>query len=397
MYIRPYLPKNVQIFLFILLSLTLFGFSVQAQTAGPLEPGGLYGGIEVGSKGVKATAIRVTANEEGYGIKLVYAEVVNTTIMQLKDNRFAPEIIRDTAQAISKLVARMNGEYKVPLERINIIGSSGVRADNPQDLINAVREKTGKMMSFLDVETEVQLSIVGTIPQRYRTKNGGWSDNRGISMLLDVGSGNTKGGYQIIRQVPTGEADYDYVTVGIPKGTVSFTNEINQAAGEAADLAVFAQKAKELSPVSVRTSLRKEMERKPGLFNRQRVYLTGGIVWAMATLLHPEDRRTFVPISAEEIDMFYRMVTSDTESLQKLLNPNLTRRIPNRQTRLEAEKEIESVRNAFSPRNLIAGAEILKAVKTDFNLSGKRVRFARYGYLSWILSYVRLQVGEPNP
>lgn len=272
-----------------------------------------------------------------------------------------------------------------------------MRADNPEDLIKAVRDKTGKSMVFLDVESEVQLSIVGTIPQRYRTRNGAWADNRGISMLLDVGSGNTKGGYQVIRQVPTGEADYDYVTVGIPKGTVSFTNEINQAAGEAADLPDFARKAKELSPASVRAALRKEMERKPGLVNRQRVYLTGGIVWAMTTLLHPEDRRTFVPVTAEDIDSFYRQVTGDPQSLQKLLNPNLTRRISNRQTRLEVEKELESVRNAFSPRNLIAGAEILKAVKNDFQLTGKRVRFARYGYLSWILSYVRLQAAEPTP
>lgn len=397
MHIRPDVSKSVEAFLLIVLSLAFLVLPAHAQTREQSELGMLYGGIEVGSKGVKATAIRAIEGEDGYNVKLVYAEVVNTTIMQLKDNKFAPDVIRDTAAAISRLVTRMKTEYKVPEERIGIIGSSGLRADNPQDLVKAVREKTGKVMSFLDVETEVQLSIVGTIPQRYRNKNGGWMDNRGISMLLDIGSGNTKGGYQTIRQMPTGVADYDYVTVSIPKGTVTFTNEINQNVGEAADLTAIAQKAKEISPASVRVPLRKEMERKPGLYNRQRVYLTGGIVWAMATLLHPEDRRTFVPLTSEDIDTFYRMVTSDPQGLQKLLNPNLTRRITSRQVRLEAEKEIESVRNAFSPSNLIAGAEILKAVNTDFAMSGKRIRFARFGYLSWILSYVRLQVGEPNP
>lgn len=388
--------KVVRTLLAFFLSLTALYLPVHAQTVAKNEPGTLYGGIEVGSKGVKATAIRVMENEDGYSVKLVYAEVINTTIMQLKDNKFAPDIIRDTVQAISKLQNRMKDEYRVPEFHINIIGSSGLRADNPQDLVKAVRDKTGKTMAFLDVETEVQLSVVGTIPQRYKTKTG-WADNRGTSVLIDVGSGNTKGGYQVIRQMPTGAPDYDYVTVGIPKGTVSFTNEINQSIGEAGDLFAFAKKAKELSPASVRSSLRKEMERKPGLFNRQRVYLTGGIVWAMATLLHPDDRRTFVPLTGDEIEMFHRMVTSDPDSLQKLLNPNLTKRIPNRQLRLEAEKEIESVRNAFSPRNLIAGAEILKSVNAEFSLSGKRIRFARYGYLSWILSYVRLQVGEQNP
>ncbi len=397
MYIRSYFSNSVQALLLIVLSLTFLALPARAQTAAQKESGMLYGGIEVGSKGVKATAIRATESEDGYNVKLVYAEVVNTTIMQLKDGKFAPDVIRDTATAIGKLLTRMKTEYDIPEDRIGIIGSSGLRADNPQDLVKAVREKTGKTMSFLDVETEVQLSIVGTIPQRYRAKNGGWIDNRGISMLLDIGSGNTKGGYQTIRQMPTGVADYDYVTVSIPKGTVTFTNEVSHTVGEAADLTDFARKAKELSPTSVRIPLRKEMERKPGLYNRQRVYLTGGIVWAMATLLHPEDRRTFVPLTGEDIDTFYRMMTTDPQGLQKLLNPNLAKRITSRQVRLEAEKEIESVRNAFSPSNLIAGAEILKAVNTDFALSGKRIRFARYGYLSWILSYVRLQVGEPNP
>lgn len=396
MYVRLHVSKIVPSLLFIISLLVTPRLLVQAQAVTPNAQGTVYGGIEVGSKGIKATAIHVTEGDEGYNVKLIYAEVVNTTLMQLKDNKFVPDVLRDTMQAVGKLLARMKDEYGVPTDRISIIGSSGLRADNPQDLVNAIREKTGKTMSFLDVETEVQLSIVGTIPQRYRTKSG-WADNRGISVLIDVGSGNTKGGYQTIRQVPTGEPDYDYVTVSIPKGTVSFTNEINQAAGDDADLTVFARKARELSPVSVRVALRKEMERKPGLFNRQRVYLTGGIVWAMTTLLHPEDRRTFVPVTAEDIDTFYRIVTTDPQGLQKLLNPNLEKRISNRQVRLEAEKEIESVRNTFSPRNLIAGAEILKAVNRDFHLSGKRIRFARFGYLSWILSYVRLQIGESNP
>lgn len=77
-------------------------------------------------------------------------------------------------------------EHHVPADRINIIGSSGLRAENPQDLVGAMKEKTGKEMRFLDVESEVQLSIVGTIPQRVRLKKR-WIENRDISVLLDIG------------------------------------------------------------------------------------------------------------------------------------------------------------------------------------------------------------------
>lgn len=386
--------KTIRALFLLTLTATLFG-SAFAQVGN--EPGDLYGGIEIGSKGIKATAIRVKETNDGHTVKLIYAEVINTTLMQLKDNKFAPEIISDTASAIARLLGKMRNDLKIPDAHIGIVGSSGLRADNPLDLVKAVRNKTGKAMSFLDVESEVQLSIVGTIPQRYRNADGTWKDNRGISMLMDVGSGNTKGGYQILRQLPTGTPDYDYVTVGIPKGTVSFANEIGQAVGNSGNQLDFARKAKELAPTSIRAELRKEMERKPGLVNRRRVYLSGGIIWAMTTLLYPEDRRALVPLNASDIDEFYRKVTSDPDSVQKFLNPNLSKRITNSQTRAEAERELETVRNTFSPRNLIAGAEILKAVSSEFQLSKKRIRFARYAYLSWILSYTRLQVGADTP
>jgi len=380
----------------LLALMAMLSFSALAQNGATANNNDLYGGIEIGSKGVKATAIRVKETDEGQSVKLIYAEVINTTIMQLKDNKFASDVIRDTALATAKMLAKMKSDLKVPDAHIGIVGSSGLKADNPQDLIKAVHERTGKTMSFLDVETEVQLSVVGTIPQRYRSRDG-WKDNRGISVLMDIGSGNTKGGYQILRQLPTGTPDYDYVTVGIPKGTVSFSNEINQATGDAGDQMAFARKAKELAPASIRSALRKEMERKPGLVNRRRVYMSGGIVWAMATLLYPDDRRALVPRTADDISLFYQKVTSDPDSVQKFLNPNLTKRISDRQLRAEAEKELETVRNTFSPRNLIAGAEILKAISSEFQLSQKRIRFARYSYLAWILSYTRLQVGTDNP
>jgi hypothetical protein len=212
--------------------------------------GELYGGIEIGSKGIKATATLVSNNENGYNVKLTYAEVINATALQLEDDKFSPETIQATALAVQKLLTRMRQEYKVPLERIGVIGSSGLRADNRQDLIQAIKDQTGVTLSFLDVETEVQLSIAGAIPQRYRAKSG-WADNRGQSVLLDIGNDNTKGGYQVIRQMGAGAPDYDYVTVVIPKGTSAFTNEINQATGETADLAMFTQRAKMLSSTSI--------------------------------------------------------------------------------------------------------------------------------------------------
>ena len=123
----------------LLALMALLSAAALAQAAN--EAGELYAGIEIGSKGVKATAIRVRETDEGYSVKLIYAEVVNTTIMQLKDNKFALDVIRDTVLAVNKLMVRMRDELKVPETRIHIVGSSGLRADNPQDLVKAVRDR----------------------------------------------------------------------------------------------------------------------------------------------------------------------------------------------------------------------------------------------------------------
>src|SRR5262249_8554830 len=152
--------------------------------------------------------------------------------------------------------------------RIYIIGSHELGADHPEDLISTVKRITGKTLTFLDSETEGQLSIVGTISRRGKV-GPTWIDYRDSSMLIRIGNYSTKGGYQLLRYVPS--VYYDFVIMNIPYGTVSFTNEISRAAGESGDLATLIQQAKSISAGPVRESLRKECESKPGLLNRKRV------------------------------------------------------------------------------------------------------------------------------
>lgn len=371
--------------LFMLIVSAVNSLSVQAKSL-PQALDELHGGIEIGSKGVKAIALRIAGESDNYSVKIVYAEVVNTTLAQTKDGYFTPAAIRDTVNAIQRFHQRMRQEYRIPAEQIHVVVSSGVIGKNSQELSAEIAKITGQTPPFLDVDTEVQLTIAGAVPKRYKSGQT-WQDNRSISVLIDVGSGNTKGGYQQLRQVTVGSAGYDYVTWGIPKGTITFSNEINNAAGESADYKTFVNHSAALAKDSIRSPLRNEAARKPGLLNRRKVYLSGGIVWAMATLLHPENRQSFTPLTVDDINNFYNRAITNPEAL---IEPDLSR-ITNATLRQEAEREVESVRNTFTPKNLIAGAEILRAVATEMNLTGKRIYFARYGHLAWILSYVRLQ------
>jgi hypothetical protein len=369
-----------------LVLLALSAFTVTAKTIAVAKNDKLHGGIEIGSKGVKATALHFTRKGNGYDVKILYSETINTTIMKVKDNKFTPEAIAETVEAVKKIFTRLQQEHQISPEHIYIVGSSGLRSDNKQELVSEVKKATGKAMSFLSVEMEVQLSIAGTIPQQRDDDKPG--NERHAAMLIDIGSGNTKGGYQQAISAPvTGVPVDEFVTMGIPYGTVTFTNEATRYRKAEGDLREFALDAMLLSPKTLNEQLGREIAKKPGLMVRERLYLTGGIVWAMATLLYPENRRAFVPLTAEDINRFHYQARSDVNSL---LNPDLSF-ITDQARRMTAQKEIDSVKAAFTPKNIIAGAEILSAVSTEFKLQNKKIWFARFGHLSWILSYVRGQ------
>ena len=53
------------------------------------------------------------------------------------------------------------------------------------------------------------------------------------------------------------------------------------------------------------------MENKPTLMHRKRVFLTGTLVWAVATLLYPEDRQPYVSLTFDDIMRFAERIARD--------------------------------------------------------------------------------------
>ncbi|MCI0391135.1 MAG: hypothetical protein MOB07_20505 [Acidobacteria bacterium] len=381
----------VEIFL-LLCSSNTFG---QIPSAGKTDQHRLHGGIAITPEEIKAAVIRVSDLEQGTGAEVVYSEVNNTTRTRAQNGRFAPEVIKATGQAIQKLYAYMRQQYGIPSQQVYIIGSSDLKADNLEELSAEVRFNTGIAIAFLSLESEVRLSIIGTISRRYR-EGATWFNNRSQSVLIDIGSDQIKGGYQQIRQPLLGNPYYDFAVVGIPQGIMTFTNEVNQEAGIDADINKFSISARKLSERSTRTVLRNELAKKPGLAHRKKVYLSGTIVWAMVTLLYPEDRQSLIPITVDDINNFYQQAVNTPKAL---MNPDLSQ-IRDADIRKKVERDLSVLRSKFTPKSLVAGAEILKAVASEYNLQveGKKILFPRFGDLSTILSYVRIQAENgPQP
>ncbi len=263
------------------------------------------------------------------------------------------------------------------------MASSGLvakgRPSNYADLRNAVSRATEFEKELLDIdqETEVELLVRGGIPRE------DWND----SVLLDVGSGNTKGGYY---QPDSGFSLAKVVVVaGKIDGTVTFTQTIQAEMKKRSlqDFANFAQIASESRKILVERVRESEIGRKPGLVNRQKVFLSGGTPWAIATLTDPQgmlEDHPIVEFRIEELRKFHKTL----KETGQIPSPDISR-IPE-SIRHQAEDQVNSVLNTFTPENLLAGSEILLGFDEvlRWQSGNKEVYFTKAGVVAWIVGFV---------
>lgn|GEM_PF-245137 len=328
----------------------------------------LYAGIEIGAKGVKAMVIDLSPTDKPgfYNIKEKMRRTINTGIISgvAQTGLFTDDAIIDTAQAVKELFYNIKTKYNIPESDIFIAGSSAITpVGNKDKLAQKIKELTGNEMGFIDKDYEVFYNIIGSIPEKIRTS----------ALSLDIGSGNTKIGYMEESNDSTRT-----VAIEIPFGTVTFSDLIKR--GSTTDKE-FTSKADKLTKNQISQKFKQEISRKPAIKNRNPVFMVGGIIWAMSTLLYPENQDSFIKITETDISRFYEMLSKNPKAI---LNPNLSK-IKDSEIKEDALKQIQSVKDTFSTENLIAGAKILKMLSDELNLKDRELYFSRYG--SWIWGY----------
>jgi hypothetical protein len=381
------IPKRPAIFWMAFLPLLFSGIAFgQAARLAPaaLDVSELHGGIELSPRVVRAIAVQIPADGN---IKVLFSYSLPLTAPSyVRDGKLTPEYIKDAAQTVQKAFLQLQLQYKVPEYQIYILGLSDFTAPNTSELGAEIRENTGRNTAFINAEAETELSIAGTIPRRYR-EGAKTFDNRGGSLLLDIGSAAIRGGYQQIKLDPQGAPEFEFVTWNIPRGLTAFSGEVGRDAGETADLSAYAKRAQALGATSIRSLLSAETSRKPPLLGRRKIYLTGGIVWVMMTLLHPEDQSNYSTVTMEDIDQFHTRALIDPESL---LNPDLSK-IRDEAYRGEMRRARDTIKQTYPPKLMLAGAEMLKAIGAEMQFENRTVIYPRYAWLARILSYVRLK------
>jgi hypothetical protein len=356
---------------------------------GGAATGSLHAGVEIGSKGVKSVVLEIFPSPEfGFDVEPQGdPETVNTTLVAglEANNRFDPDALTDTARAVAKLCEGARAK-NVPDDHLYVVGSSGlfgalrkkkgmpdaekedlIRA-NKEALSQAVQRQAGKAVRFIDAADEAERSFKGIVPRPYVND----------AVLYDIGSGNTKAAY------PQG-AD-TFLTLEVPYGTKTYSDLVQKEMKKAGE--PFAAVTRRLSEESLRKPLREQFDRKPGFRNRDRVYLSGGAVWALATYVHPENRRAMVDLTPDDLNTFVGLLDKDRRAV---LEGCAARAGGDEKLRKDVEAEVKRVNDTFSADELRAGAEVFRALSEEGQFAGKKLYFARYGYFGWLLSYVEEQ------
>src|SRR5262245_64939655 len=348
------LPSSVS---FLLALCALLGWSASALAQSQTS---MHGGIEIGAKGVKATVLQVTLDKQGRPTKVGKPRLnktANTTLAVVEKDQMANRVkfkeaaIKETAEEVGKFFKLMQKDFRVPPENIYVIASSGLPdVTNKQALVKAVEEVTsdgaaraGKKLMFIDQSDEVRLSIMGLLRD----------EDLGTSVFVDVGSGSTKCGY-IEQETKTSVQRMSIVKTKL-EGTVSFTRRITGAMKDSSK--DFVSVSDSLRDDRFTSPLRDELDRRPGLANRNSVFLSGGIVWVLVTVIKPETvNAPLVRLTVADIEKFHQRLAKNPNVFPE---PDLTG-ISDVKIREAAAKDVQRVRDTFTTENLLAGEDMLR-------------------------------------
>ena len=353
----------------------------------------LYGGIEIGSKGVKLVVVRLReAMLGGPPVELARpAQTANTTLVTgLKETGILnPSALQDTVRVVGNYHEQLQREHELPPERIYIIASSGLFAsirDKPDQmeahkrhLTEAIKKATGHDLLFLDEAQDLELTFRASVPLKESAE----------ALLVDLSSGKTSACY--------GEGSLGrFVPLSFPFGAVPLAEEaqrrVQDRGGKLAErIDEILKEDDKLQP------WREGVQRLPGLATLKQVYLTGGPIWALATIVHPQERGRCVELTFAEVEAFARELEASPPSV--IPEPKWTGDA-DEATRKQVAAAMRDVRRAFNREQLLAGMHILLALAGDLgfkNTSEKKMVFARDGYLGPSIGYAaRLKNKTPQ-
>ncbi len=367
----------------------------------------VYSVIEIGSEGIKPIAVEFLPDNGRY-IPFTY-DGRQTENVSPRDPANVPYVV----DALCKIINSLHADYgDIPLF---LVGSSSmVKTQHYKQLDKAIAQyfKTqppfslkppmrGDAVDYLSVEREAEYLSKGIwiapLPTTRHCQ----------SLLVDVGSGNIKGGY-IERCNPNkaSSAEEVFTTFEIPDfGTTAFTHRAHD-------------KDAATTRIELAQKMDEQKQRHPHLLTgKTRIYVVGGAAWALNTLLCldcpqyrersiTDDINEYTVIKPSDIEEFYRFVTNHRDEVcQAEQNPYTRRDLDggskiyprNKEDIDKHNHEIVDVCNVFKPNDLVSAAEIMRTLAGKLGVSEKRPLFLMQNNLyTWSRQYLIQKLSNPQ-
>jgi Mor family transcriptional regulator len=370
------------------LFLMVCGVFLQAQTSFKLKynNSAVYGGIEVGSKGVKMSVIEIGKNAQSRGaFNILKDSSVNTDFISFNSPSFEA-----TLDGMSGLYTTLTKHYRIDPRFVYTVVSSGVKqqAEKEQktewiaNLVDSFRIKIKEPDREVDVVgalDEARLSHLGIVPEarRYNT------------FLIDIGSGNTKGGY-----FPNGNTR-DFKLFNVNWGTKSVANVTDKRCGEDKSLLNFYKQLYRVLSEAENSEIIYAVNESGSYPKSDNVAFSGGIAWSVATLMFPElIDNSVVGVTFDQVQKFYdRLYTNFNSVTEASLSKNILDKTADKAA---ISKEIKRVHQVFDQKSLMAGTGLLLKVMRQFQsmYEGKQFYLVKNGQVGWISAYVDQTVAK---
>lgn len=342
-----------------------------------------WAGIEVGSRGVKPIVMGFTRTADGWDFTAdTTFESKNTELGTLNDDNTAldPKRLDATIAAVAELDKAIRAKHALPAERVKVVFSSGVftrfalkdrAAEARKVLAAAVEKAVGRAPDFITEQQEAELAVRGIVSPAGRAGR----------MLVDIGSGNMRFGW--------------YSADAFESFTVDAGTKLVRDAGlkaAAAQKQEFAAVLPAIRKTLLDAPLAAKVKTANGFDKPKEVLLVGGAAWALTTFTHPgtTDQLT-VPLIGADVETFARLAKAKPE----LARADVLTRVKSDRLRAAGD-EFDRVVKVFTPEDLQAAAEILRATFAEAKLAERKVLYFQKGQYAWIAGYLMAAAKLPD-
>ncbi|MFT3912190.1 MAG: hypothetical protein QM737_22375 [Ferruginibacter sp.] len=346
----------------------------------------VYAGIEVGSKGVKMSLLEIGKNLSKSGnFNILKDTSVNTDFIS-----FTPASFQATLAGLCGLYNTALNNYSIAPDKIFTVVSSGVKVLAEKDdkmswvknLGDSFKLKVNdpqRVLAIVDAAEEARLSHLGIVPE----------SRRFTTFLIDIGSGNTKGGY-----FPTSNTK-NIKLFELSWGTKSVANAADKRAAEDKSISNFNKQLFRVLAGEANDQIVYEVNLSGAYNMSDNIAFSGGISWSVATLMLPEMiDNPVVLVTYDEVQKFSERLLNNYASLtdsavvKTIADPSVDK--------AAVANEVKKVNKVFDQRSLMAGTALLLKIMRQFEGVYEKKQFflVKNGQVGWISAYVNQSVSK---